>query len=224
MWGSDFNWDAKLTEEVNQKWITLVAQLKAALQIPIPRWVGFRTLGAVSIHCFTDASEKAMGMVIYLVGQEHSIMYTSKAKICPIKMAHFTIPRKELTALSLGVRYLTFIIKAVTKYFNPASVHIWSDSMTALTWCLAKKPHKQLYVRSRVDDLDTKIKKFNISVHYIKNLDNPADMLTKDTGKPVHDPLWTQGPRILLIQENGNHMYQTRNWLIPFLYFVVMFP
>ena len=197
-WESDFSWDTKLTEEVNQKWITLVTQLKAALQIPIPRWVGFRTLGVVSIHCFTDASDKAMGMVIYLVGQEHSIMYTSKAKICPIKMAHFTIPRKELTALSLGVRYLTFIIKAVTKYFNPTSVHIWSDSMTALTWCLAKKPHKQLYVRSRVDDLDTKIKKFKISVHYIKNLDNPADMLTKDTGKSLQDPLWTQGPRILL--------------------------
>ena len=194
----DFSWDARLTDEVNQKWIILVNQLKAALQIPIPRWVGFKTLENVSIHCFTDASERAMGMVIYLVGQRHSIMYTSKAKICPNKMAHFTIPRKELTAISLGTRYLIFVIKTATKYFKPASVHLWSDSTTALTWCLAKKPHKQLYVRSRVDDLESKIKKFNISVHYIKNLDNPADMLTKDTGKSLQDPLWIHGPKILL--------------------------
>ena len=197
-WENDFNWDECLTDEMNQKWFTLVTQLRAALQVPIPRWVGFKTLEAVSIHCFTDASDRALGMAIYLVSQEHSIFYTAKAKICPLKMAHFSIPRKELTALSLGARYLKFVMKAVTKYFHPASVHLWSDSMTCLTWCLAKKPHKQQYVRSRVGELDTKIKQFNIVVHYIKNLDNPADMLTKDTGRSIQDQLWTQGPRILL--------------------------
>ena len=101
-----------MPDEESHKWTTLVSHLKSALQIPIPRWVGFRNLDLVSIHGFTDASEKALGVVIYLVGPKHSIMYTAKAKICPIKMSHFTIPRKELTALSLGARYLSFVIKS----------------------------------------------------------------------------------------------------------------
>ena len=187
-----------MPDEDSQKWSNLVSQLKSALQIPIPRWVGFRNLELVSIHGFTDASEKALGVVIYLVGPNHSIMYTAKAKICPIKMSHFTTPRKEFTALSLGARYLPFVIKAIIKYFTPVSVHLWSDSTTALAWCLSKKPHKQLYISSRVDDIDMKIQKYNIAVHYIKNSNNPADMLTKDTGKSLQDPLWTHGPGILL--------------------------
>ena len=84
-------------------------------------------------------------------------------------MAHFSVPRKELTAISLGARYLTFVVKAITKYFVVTSVNLWSDSMTALTWCLSKTPHKQLFVRSRVDDLDSKVKDHNITMHYIKN-------------------------------------------------------
>ena len=72
------------------------------------------------------------------------------------------------------------------------------DSTTALAWCLSKKPHKQLYIRSRVDDIDMKIQKYNIAVHYIKNSNNPADMLTKDTGKSLQDPLWTHGSGIVL--------------------------
>ena len=141
-WDSDFSWDAALSSDMVEKWRFIVAQLKAALQIPIPRWVGFENLRNVSLHCFTDASEKALGVAIYLVGPKHSILYTSKPKICPIKMAHFTIPRKELTALSLGARYLTFVLKAVNKYFYPTSLHMWSDSTTALSWCVANRAHK----------------------------------------------------------------------------------
>ena len=196
-WESDFGWDIELPDSANQKWKDLVAQLESALQIPIPRWIGFRDLKTVSIHCFTDASDKALGVVVYLVKQDQSIMYTSKAKVCPIKMAYFTVPRKELTALSLGARYLNFVIITVSKYFTPSSVHLWSDSMTALSWCVSKKPHKTLYVRSRVDDLQTKIEKLNITVHYIINHNNPSDMLTKDTGNTLEDALWMHGPEIL---------------------------
>ena len=80
-------------------------------------------------------------------------------------MVHFTVPQKEITALSLRARYINFVMNAISKYFTPTSVHLWSDSMTALTCCVSKNPLKILYVRTGVDDIGTKIKKHNITVH-----------------------------------------------------------
>ena len=88
-------------------------------------------------------------------------------------------------------------MNAINKYLKLTSAHLWSDSMTALSWCVSKKTHKALYIRSRVDDLDTKISELNIKVHYIINHDNPSDMLTKEAGRTLEESLWTQGPRIL---------------------------
>ena len=95
--------------------------------------------GSVSLHCFTDASNLAMGCVQYLVQGKISMFYTAKAKVFPRRELHYTIPRKELIALSLGIRYIQFVIKSVKKYCIPASIHIWSDSTTCLNWCLAKQ-------------------------------------------------------------------------------------
>jgi len=38
---------------------------------------------------------------------------------------------------------------------------------------------------------------YSIRLHYILNFNNPADMLTKDTGKGLDDPLWQHGLEIL---------------------------
>ena len=196
-WESHLNWDTILPTDITERWCKVVTQLKAALRIPIPRWVGFQSLQDVSVHCFSDASEKALGAVIYLVNSEHSVFFSSKPKVCPIKMTHFTVPRKELAAFALGVRHLIFVLKAIEKYCNPKSQHIWCDSTLALTWCSAKKSHKELFIRARVDDVQSKLSKHNIHMHYILNSNNPADMLTKETRNSLDDPLWKYGPQIL---------------------------
>ena len=196
-WECDFNWDTALTSDIVEKWVQVVSQLKAAIRVPIPRWVGLKNLNNVSVHCFTDASDKALGVVIYLVNAEHSVFFSSKPKVCPIKMAHFTVPRKELAAFALGVKHLIFVLDAISKYCTPASLHVWSDSTLALTWCSAKKVHKELFIRARVDDVQHKLSKHNIQMHYILNNNNPADMLTKDTERSLSDPLWQCGPQIL---------------------------
>ena len=200
-----------MPEEYTVKWQSIVSQLESSFKIPIPRWLGFRSFLDISLHCFTDASEKALGVVIYLVQKNTSRFYTSKSKICPIKSAHFTIPRKELTSISLGARYIKFVFNAISKYFTPKSIHLWSDSTTALIWCLSKVPHKELYVRSRVDDLAKKVQDYNIVMHHVISESNPADLLTKDTGKDINDPLWTNGPKILQNPEQWNPFNVTRN-------------
>ena len=63
------SWDDELPEDMQEKWFNFMVQMKDALSIPIPRWIGMKDLSKVSIHCFTDAAEKALGTVVYLVGK-----------------------------------------------------------------------------------------------------------------------------------------------------------
>ena len=197
-WNYGLNWDISLPQGMQDAWGLVVDQLNKALIVPIPRWSGFITYDKVSIHCFTDASERAMGTVVYLVSESETFNFIAKAKTCPLNMSHFTIPRKELTAFALGARLLKFTLDATSSYFRPDSVHMWSDSTTNLTWCTAKVDHKDIFIRNRVDDLKSKIGKYNIIQHYILSDSNPADMLTKVTGKSVTDEIWTKGPKILV--------------------------
>ena len=196
-WDKNLNWDTALPEDFGDRWRALVIRLKSAISVPIPRWIGFSNLDQVSIHCFSDASEKALGIVVYVVTSEGSSFFSSKPKVCPIKMAHFTVPRKELAAFALGIRHLIFVINAIGKYCKVTSHHIWSDSTLTLTWCSSRKSHKDMFIRYRVSDVQAKLDKHNIKMHYILNKNNPADLLTKDSEKSVDDPLWKCGPDIL---------------------------
>ena len=124
-----------------------------------------------------------MGAVIYLLSGSQLCNFVAKAKTCPLDMAHYTIPRKELMGYALGARLLIFIINSVSKYFTPSSVHLWSDASTVLGWYANKLDHKDIFIRNRVDEIKAKIDTYNIKQHHILGTDNPADMLTKDTNK-----------------------------------------
>ena len=200
-WESGLSWDELLPDDMQVNWRDLVGLLKDALKIPIPRWVGFSSFEGVSVHCFTDASAKCLGAVIYLVGGNRSIFYTSKAKVCPVRQDHFSIPRKELCAMSIGVRLLKFVLVAVGKYFKPVSLHLWADATTPLTWLVSKKPHKDLFIRSRVDEMVAKKDAMDFRVHYVLGTTNPADLMTKRADDPLRSDLWNYGPELLLHPE-----------------------
>ena len=117
-------WDAKLPLEFEVKWKEIIELFKEALVIPIPRWIGLDPYSKLSLHSFTDSSDKALGAVVYLVSPKSRVFISSKAKVCPIKMAHFMVLRKELTAMALGTRHLLFVNKALSKYINIQSLHI----------------------------------------------------------------------------------------------------
>ena len=119
----------------------------------------------------------------------------------PIKQNHFSVPRKELTALALGIRLIKFVMKSIQKYLKPSSVHLWSDSTTALNWSVTKTNIKELFIRARVEHLQPIVHQLNIKLHYIVSEFNPADYLTKPSEIGPHHPLWTQGPDILNHQE-----------------------
>merc|ERR1712105_514161 len=92
-WESNFSWDSELPEAIAEKWRNIVSRIKAALVIPIPRWVGLESFEGASLHGFTDSSDRALGVVVYLVNQSSSEFLSSKPKVCPLKMAQFSVPR-----------------------------------------------------------------------------------------------------------------------------------
>ena len=162
-------------EQFAQKWRALASRINQDVKVPFPRWIGITKFEQISLHCFTDASERALGVVIYLVAGQNSVFYASKSKVCTTKHAYFSIPRKELTAISLGVGFIRFAFEAISKYFIP-QCHLWSDSTTALNWLNSNTEHKDLFIRDRVNDLARKSKlgEKEIIFHYVVSEINPG--------------------------------------------------
>ena len=205
-----FTWDGTLPPEIQTSWTKFVSSINVALDIPIPRWLGISMRSSVALHMFTDSSNLAMGCVAYLVQGKTSSFISCKAKITPRREQHYSIPRKELTALSLGVRFIKFIYNSVKNYKTFSSVHLWSDSTTCLNWALAKQSHKELFIRARVDHLAAVVKELGIVYHYITSETNPADLLTKDSDKGPNHPFWLNGPEVLQYPERWVPFRETR--------------
>ena len=72
---------------------------------------------------------------------------------------------KELCALSLGARFLIFVANTVSKYFRPASLHLWSDRTAALPWDVSRQNHNELFVRSMVANIIEKNNSYSIKTH-----------------------------------------------------------
>ena len=175
----------------------MVQDLNEALKLQHPRFIGMSVDENISLHVFVDAGNKSLGAVAYIVGSNSSCMFASKAKVCPLKFDSFTIPRKELVALSVGTRLAKFIIMSVEGLLSFSSVVLWSDSSNALTWTLSGVPHEQIFIRNRVDEINDKREMFKMKLCYILMDNNPADCLTKHIPGALTSDLWLKGLQVL---------------------------
>ena len=141
-----------------------------ALKLRHPRFIGMPLGDDVSLHMFADAGEKSLGTVAYLVNGKSTCMFASKAKVCPLKFESFTIPRKELVAISVAARLAKFIITSVEGLLSFSSVVLWSDSTNALSWTVSGVSHDQIFIRNRVDEINAKRNMFNMKLCYIQRI------------------------------------------------------
>ncbi|XP_066600009.1 uncharacterized protein [Prorops nasuta] len=111
-WLLKLSWDEEIPEPVQSKWLKCYEQLRDLQSLRIPRWTGQTpNTRKRELIGFCDASELAYGAVAYerLTDENghfsvHLVM--SKTKIAPIKTT--SIPRLELVAAALLVKFLTF--------------------------------------------------------------------------------------------------------------------
>ena len=141
---------------------------------------------SVQLHGFSDASEHAYVVVLYLrtLYSDGSItvrLVASKTKVTPLKKQ--SIPRLEL----LGALIFARLSQVVTSSITVINERLfWVDSMTVLCWIQNDK----VWVQHRVDEICTLSdrKTSRCCPGYL----NPADMLSRGdvASELIHQTFW----------------------------------
>ncbi|XP_068231949.1 uncharacterized protein [Palaemon carinicauda] len=133
LWMTDEGWDTPIDPELVQELSDIMKRYKGLEQIKAPRNAHDGSQPALRI--FANASKLAFGVAAYIVTQEgNSRLLTAKARVTHKRMLEmdegFTIPKLELTALSLGCRLAKHLSELRPSIY--ASVTVWYDASTAL--------------------------------------------------------------------------------------------
>ncbi len=131
-----------MPDSVLQRWLPWAEELPSVKLHPIPRKYPTLTWNTnyITLHGFSDASNLALGAVVYARFQQPDGTVTSniimaRAKVCPVKRR--SIPKLELEAaviLTKLLYYLATILHLSTNQLQP-----WTDSEIVLAW-LRKMP------------------------------------------------------------------------------------
>ncbi|XP_058826865.1 uncharacterized protein LOC131686880 [Topomyia yanbarensis] len=206
LWREGTDWDEQVGDLVYAKWQRWIEMINHIAEIRIPRCyfpnATRRTYLRAEMHVFVDASEVAYSCVIYLrIFNEHGkpqcSLVAAKSKVAPLKP--WSIPRLELQACVLGVRWSKFVKENLDV---PVSKTVfWTDSRTALSWINADPRNYRQFVSCRVGEI---LEHTSVSDwRWVPSKSNPADEATKWGSGPYfnHDSKWFQGPHFLNLLE-----------------------
>ncbi|XP_046587831.1 uncharacterized protein LOC124292982 [Neodiprion lecontei] len=195
LWALGFDWDEPLSGSLSSRWIEFLQDLQGISAITIPRWIGSSSASlGIEIHGFADASQSALGAVIYARTyiNTHEVrvsLVCAKTKVAPLKKV--TIPRLELCAANLLVRLMRHMEK--TPDFENTPVYLWTDFTVALAWIKSHPLRCKEFVRNRV----TEIQEFaRARWYHISGPENPADLASCGASPEQlqKSELWTFGP------------------------------
>lgn len=198
LWSAKLNWDEPLSEELTARWRNFEKDLQDISLISVPRWLGTHASPLlIELHGFSDASQVALGTVIYLrVATDFTdiriSLVSAKTRVAPLKRV--TIPRLELSAALLLVRQISHMKKTLD--LNEAPVHLWTDSTVALAYIRGDVRRWADYVHNRV----VKIKELsNSHWHHVPGKENPADYASRGLSPRQLQgaALWWNGPEWL---------------------------
>ena len=196
IWRIKVDWDDNLSTEFMKLWEDLFKDLKECYNISIPRQLLLNPSN-LSLHLFSDASNKAYGCVAYVVSEGASNLIAAKARVAPLK--NLSVPKLELTAALLSARLAKFILETY-KTLNFNQTYIWIDSRVTISWLISNKP-LQVYVRNRVDEIHSLIP--DAIFAYINTKENPSDLVSRGISASLlrNSSLWWEGPSWLKDRE-----------------------
>lgn len=159
------------------QWIAFDEDLRKVAAFSIPRWLGTTsTSQALELHGFLDASQDALGAVIYLrtfseFADATVTLLTAKSKVAPLKKQ--TILRLELSAAVLLVRLLARV-RTILGYAS-APAHLWTDSSVCLAWIRGHSSQWKEFNRvAAIHELAP-----DARWHHIAGTKNPADCASR---------------------------------------------
>lgn len=197
LWQESLKWDDPISSSTRDEWIRFTQQFNVASTIQIKR----HTLGdtpnpIITLHGFSDASEKAYGACIYLVSYDphtqgwNSSLLCAKSKVAPLKQV--SLPRLELCAALL----LSHLYKKVRNTISliVKESFLWTDSTIALAW-ISDQPYRWTqFVANRVSDIQQNSE--SATWHHVRSKDNPADLISRGLNPTelASSQLWWKGP------------------------------
>lgn len=198
LWKLKVNWDEPIPASHHAQFLQFFLSLKSLDLISIPRHVFLSTYINTQIHGFTDASEAAYGVCIYIrsmdfTGKVMTRLLCSKSRVAPLKV--ISLPRLELCGALLLSRLLDKTLKSLKMKFN--DIHLWTDSQIVLAWISQEPSHWKTFIGNRVSEIQS----LTNSAHWkhVSSNDNPADLISRGCNPQqlIDSELWWSGPHWL---------------------------
>ena len=206
-WLLDQAWDDDLPPTHTRKWREWFDELPNLAAINAPRSFKAATESILSVHTFTDASDRAIAAATYIraedaAGNVRVTLAMAKAKTAPARRQ--TIPQLELRGAVLGLRTSSEVGNALD---IPVAKHtFWTDSMNVLGWIRSHSRRFKVDIGNRVSELQNATKPSQW--RHVPGKQNPANKGTR--GLPAKElaehRMWGHGPAFLS-QARSNRTY-----------------
>ena len=167
-------WDEKISASYGEQWTRWTDRLAEMEAVKIPRCILPPSPVKQQLHHFSDASEKAYGVVSYLRSQDrdgrtYSYIVMAKSRLAPLKT--LTIPRLELQAATLATRQDALLRQELDVELE--SSQFWTDTTIVLQYIFNQERRFHTFVANRVAEIRGKSEVEQW--HHVSTKDNPAD-------------------------------------------------
>ena len=198
--GDDLGWDDPLPEDLMRQWQRWKEALPNLEEASLARCLHPRNFGPIAraeLHAFSDASEDAIGVAIYLrltnhEDRVHVSFVFGQSRVAPTKPT--SIPRLELCGAVLCTQAVRKILAEIDMDVHGVTFH--TDSKVVLG-CIRNETRRfYSYVTNRVQIIR------NVSSpdqwSFVDTNSNPADLATRglDASK-LGGSQWLEGPQFL---------------------------
>lgn len=179
LWCLNIGWDESLPRDLCRKWKDYLASLESINHLGIPRKIKIsHSTGKITLHSFSDASEKAYGACLYATTQDKNgsrscQLICAKTRVAPLKV--MTIAKLELCAALLLARLYKTVYDALGDRIK--EVHLWCDSTIVLSWIRICPTTLKIFVANRVSEIQAL--GLQEVWRHVPSSDNPADILSR---------------------------------------------
>ena len=200
-----YDWDERLPDSFESIWSKWLYQVSAASTIFIPRCFTPPNFGEImlrELHVFADASDDAVGHVMYLksvskAGDIHVSFVCGSSKVAP--QAATSMPRLELCACVDAALSARKVCNEID--INIDIIKMYTDSQVVLGYLSNTKKQFSKYVTARVTCI---LREFEFSHWvYVQSKENPADLASRPQSvESLKNSIWFSGPKFLYNVEN----------------------
>ena len=193
-------WDDLLPEELASGWQHWKNALPDLQNVSIQRCyhpLQFGPITRAELHAFPDASQRAIGVAVYLRlfncnGEISLSLVFGQAKVAPMNL--ISIPRFERCGAVLAVQAVDRITKEIDMVISETV--FYTDSKVVLGYIGKESRRFHIYVANRVQTI-RKISSPD-QWRYVESSNNPADLATRGLHpKDLAESTWLNGPEFL---------------------------